>query len=71
MFKYGRFSIVATAWLPLLAQNTATQTIAPGTVPNVTHLMGLEDVQRNAHGKLTVEKDSMHFDSDKGSANAP
>jgi len=71
MFKYGRFWMVAAAWLSLLGQNTGTQTTAPGTVPNVTHLMGLEDVQRNAHGKLTLEKDSMHFDSDKGSANVP
>jgi hypothetical protein len=71
MFKFARFSLLATAWLPLMAQTAATQTTTPGTVPNVHHLMGLDKVPRNAQGNLIVEKDSMRFDSKKGGATVP
>lgn len=58
------FIALAAAGL-MLAQPTAT------TGPNVRHVIGLDTVNRNATGKLTVENGALRFNTGKSEGTVP
>lgn len=42
---------------------TTTPAVQAATTPNVVHVLGFENIKRNAKGKLTVRADAIQFDA--------
>jgi hypothetical protein len=54
-----------------VAASACAQTQSDGAVPKVRHVIGMEDLKKNASGTLTVENGTLQFRSDKASGQVP
>jgi hypothetical protein len=65
-------TILAIATLPALAAQTSSATApADGSVRNVRHLIGLDNVKSQASGRLSVQSGALVFDTGKAQAKIP
>src|SRR5271155_1522732 len=64
--------ILVPAAVPAFGQQAAPAPAAQAASDqNATCIVGLEHIGHNAKGKLTVESDSLHFVTEKGTARVP
>jgi len=61
-------SIALSAGLPA---QTPKPSHAPGTTPDVHHLLGLDEIKRNAKGTLTIQNGAMEFAAGKKDVKVP
>lgn len=62
LFRGGLALLVLLAWLTVTANGQdQPQNAAANSPLHVTHVMGFEDVRRNAGGELSIQDDSLHF----------
>jgi len=67
MSRLSIFALSLLSGLPLLAQESTVN----GMPLKVRCLMGLDNIKRNAHGTLTLEQDSMQFNTGQTVAKVP
>jgi hypothetical protein len=65
--KLGATILAALA----LAASACAQTQTNGSIPKVRHVIGMEDVKRNASGTLTLQNGTLQFRADKASGEVP